>query len=85
MLVNIVNYLKSDNIYQDQIYKKQENRQSFLLHLQGECGQYLQGPKGTAGKNGLPGVPGPAGLPGPPGAPGKPGVILDPKTGLVSL
>lgn len=65
--------------------RSRKNRRGFLLHLQGECGQFIQGPKGTAGKNGLPGVPGPAGLPGPPGAPGKPGVILDPKTGLVSL
>lgn len=52
--------------------------------LQGECGQYIQGPKGKDGANGLRGAPGPAGLPGPPGAPGKPGVILDPVTGLVS-
>lgn len=52
--------------------------------FQGECGQYIQGPKGTPGTNGLRGAPGPAGLPGPPGTPGKPGVVLDPETGLVS-
>lgn len=52
--------------------------------LQGECGQYIQGPKGKDGANGLRGAPGPSGLPGPPGVPGKPGVILDPVTGLVS-
>jgi len=50
----------------------------------GECGQYIQGPKGKDGANGLRGAPGPSGLPGPPGVPGKPGVILDPVTGLVS-
>ena len=52
--------------------------------LQGECGQYIRGPKGKDGTNGLRGAPGPAGLPGPPGPPGKPGVVLDPVTGLVS-
>ena len=57
---------------------------NWKIFSQGECGQYIQGPKGTAGTNGLRGVPGPAGLPGPPGLPGKPGVVLDPVTGLVS-